>query len=211
MRSSWLGVQLSDCQSVLMHPKRLDDSQSVGNLRLNPVPIRSSSSDRTTPISTKFRAQRDASDSKLFKTLLDIRTLGLPIAKAGRTHSERSLTSRPRSPSMPTVHTSVDSWRTRESAGSRVVSRSVSPANGAIVKETAVAAPRSQEKPSRGPAGTKPPREPRRAMHATNSSDSSMSQQRRNSVQGLPLSEFVAKTEKEHYMTVMQAEKTALG
>ncbi|RCN29301.1 hypothetical protein ANCCAN_24943 [Ancylostoma caninum] len=142
---------------------RLDDSQSVGSLRVNPVPIRSSSSDRTTPISTKFRAQRDASD------------------------------------------------RTRESAGSRVVSRSVSPANGAIVKETAVAAPRSQEKPSRGPAGTKPPREPRRAMHATNSSDSSMSQQRRNSVQGLSLSEFVAKTEKEHYMTVMQAEKTALG
>ncbi|EYB85891.1 hypothetical protein Y032_0289g1513 [Ancylostoma ceylanicum] len=102
-------------------------------------------------------------------------------------------------------------FRTRESAGSRVVSRSVSPANGAIVKETAVAASRSQEKPSRGPPGTKPPREPRRAVQATNSNDSSMSQQRANSIQGLSLSEFVAKTEKEHYMTVMQAEKTALG
>ncbi|KHJ92732.1 hypothetical protein OESDEN_07375 [Oesophagostomum dentatum] len=112
---------------------------------------------------------------------------------------------------MPSVHnnTTGDLNKTREI--SRVVSRSVSPANGLASREMPTTAPRSQEKSARGPSGSRPPREPRRIMHASNSHESAVPPQRENSVHGLTLSDFAAKVEKEHYMTVMQAEKTALG
>ncbi|VDM69404.1 unnamed protein product [Strongylus vulgaris] len=122
-----------------------------------------------------------------------------------RTHSDRNLLVRPRSPSMPTVHTSADHPRIRETMVSRVTSRSVSPANGVAVKEVPINASRSQEKASRVTMSSRPPREPRRAVHATNSNEPV------NSAHGLSLNDFVIKMEKEHYMTVMQAEKTALG
>ncbi|KAK6730434.1 hypothetical protein RB195_007107 [Necator americanus] len=167
------------------HMSRVDDSASVGNVRANSIPVRSTSSGRNTPAPVRFRPQVDVSER--------------------RTHSERSLATRPRSPSMPTVHTTAEAWRE-----SRVTSRSISPANGITVKEAPNSAPRSLEKTSR-PAGGRPPRELRRTVHPMNSNDGGISSQQKNSPNGLSLCDFVAKTEKEHYMAVMQAEKTALG
>ncbi|VDP08636.1 unnamed protein product [Heligmosomoides polygyrus] len=102
--------------------------------------------------------------------------------------------------------------RPRES--SRLICRSVSPANGNLIKETLPVAPRSLEKPSRV-AGTRPPRAHRdwRALVPvpTTAEDPPNPVPRKNSNQGMTVNELVAKQEKEHYMTVMQAEKTAIG
>ncbi|KAK5975163.1 hypothetical protein GCK32_020507 [Trichostrongylus colubriformis] len=109
--------------------------------------------------------------------------------------------------------------RYRIKEGSRLICRSVSPANGTATKE---APPRSVEKPLRtsGAAGatTKPPREPNRPLRdarvtapPVNADDANPPPQRKNSTQGVTLDDIATKIEKGHYMIVMQAEKTSIG
>ncbi|XGW13417.1 hypothetical protein V3C99_000054 [Haemonchus contortus] len=170
----------------------IDNSLSSGNNRVG-LPVRSSSSDRGTSHRTHSRN---------------------PLKR--RTDTERSIIGRPRSHSMFAVHGISDSQSSRLRDGSRLICRSVSPANGASTKETIVVAPRSVEKmmrPLAATASTKPPRQPNRSLQqdgrvkAYASTDVANPLSRKNSTQGLSLEKFAAKAEKGHYMAIMQAEK----
>ncbi|KAK5977923.1 hypothetical protein GCK32_017844, partial [Trichostrongylus colubriformis] len=173
----------------------MDETLSNGNSRIS-IPVRSSSTDRSATIG---RNQRD-------------------LVKR-RTDADKSLLGRPRSPSMSSIQSGNDVQPFRIKEGSRLICRSVSPANGTATKE---APPRSVEKPLRtsGAAGatTKPPREPNRPLRdarvtapPVNADDANPPPQRKNSTQGVTLDDIATKIEKGHYMIVMQAEKTSIG
>lgn len=137
-----------------------------------------------------------------------------------RTDENRSLTIAPRSPSMSSVQGHNHQVRkTRKSCSSRIISRSASPSNGAAMKDVSVPVLRSNEGIRRRPeVNGKPPRESIRSIQTSESHSNSSSSGERNAVQqrkisasGLSVSDFVAKVEKEHHMTVMKAERIALG
>ncbi|VDM62341.1 unnamed protein product [Angiostrongylus costaricensis] len=89
----------------------------------------------------------------------------------------------------------------RKSCSSRLICRSASPSNGAAVKDGSVKVLRSSKRIAYPEASGRPPREPVRSIQ-TNSNISTA---------GLSVSEFAAKIEKGHHITIMQAERTALG
>ncbi|WKX89725.1 hypothetical protein Q1695_008957 [Nippostrongylus brasiliensis] len=146
---------------------RMDDSLGSD---INRITTRSSSAGRNTSFRSRIRSQRQSAER--------------------RTESDRNLVGRPRSPSVPSIQTNCETPSLRPRECSRVVCRSVSPANGTLPKDAPSFISKPHEKSSRVTPGTKPPR---------------------NSSQGMTVSDFVAKLEKQHYMTVMQAEKTAIG
>ncbi|KAJ1374703.1 hypothetical protein KIN20_037452 [Parelaphostrongylus tenuis] len=161
---------------------RIGHAQDGGVGQAN-ISVRSSSTDGSS-FTQRFRTQRGKIER--------------------RTDANRSLTIRPRSPSMPSVQSNNDQQqlgRTRKSCTSRLNSRSASPSNCATVKEIPVTVLRPNERNLRPEACGKPPREPIRSIQ-TNSQISTA---------GLSINDFVAKIGKEHHITVMQADRTALG
>ncbi|KJH52990.1 hypothetical protein DICVIV_00859 [Dictyocaulus viviparus] len=137
-----------------------------------------------------------------------------------RADSQRSLINRPRSPSMSfaETHSHQHDLKTQQSSSSRLICRSVSPSNGLVIKDFSVTTQKFIEKITRLGTYAKSRRDlfrsvpsDCRSINSSNSGDKSTLRQRKVSSSGLSVNDFVAKIEKEHYMVVMQAEKTALG